>query len=281
MELDQDNLHIFGFTDAEAKAVLALVEKGPLRVSTLGRTADIPRTTAYSVLKRLKKRGFVKRIAKGVHRERWRIARLPQLKKRVREALETFERDDTSPAPRQTLGSVSVPDIDIAVFRGRDEVLKVYAQMVKLHQAERVYAVQGNRSADRAIQMIGKEYLFSLHEQFKKRGVILEGINGEHVQNLFRALSAEELESHFGRSIISTLVPDKDMDFDMDLLVMRDAVLFIEIESETVIVIRHHGIVRLVRSLVQMAQAFGHAFNMNEFLREIIDIRTKRKQEQS
>lgn len=270
MHLTEDNLRIFGLTDAESKVLLALVEFGSMRVSKLGRKANVPRTTAYSVLLRLKDRGFVKRISKGHFYRFWRVSRLMRIKKLVRAALETFDRDGGGTSGG-IVGGIDSREIGITVFRGKREILRAYEQMLTLSKAERVIAIQGNRSAKEALETLDKKYLLSFHEKLKKKGVILEGLNGEYVRTLFERLELPELKSHFGRVIISWLLPDEYMNFGVDLLVMRDTALFVDIKTELVVIVRHKGIVELLSALTHVAQDHGKKFDMNAFLGEVIE----------
>ncbi len=61
----RDELRAFDFTDAEEKIVETLSFMQNVSVSKLSRKADVPRTTVYSALLRLKERGFVRRVRKG------------------------------------------------------------------------------------------------------------------------------------------------------------------------------------------------------------------------
>jgi len=273
MHLTEDKLRIFGLTDAEAKVLLALIERGPMRVSKLGRVANVPRTTAYSALVRLKDRGFVKHIYKGQFARRWRVSQLLRLKKLVQEALETFEPGPSREAiaGEAIIGAVDSAEIGIQVFRGKHEILRAYEEMFKLSKAERVIAIQGNKSADEALKALDLLYLFSFHEKLKKSGVIIEGLNGEHVLEIFNNLNEQQLKSHFGRAFISCLVPDQYMDFQLDVLVMRESVLFIDVKAELVTVVHYKAIVALFNGFVGFIQEHGKRTDINAYIAKLIE----------
>lgn len=199
MHLTEDNLKIFGFTEAESQVLLALFELGPVRVSALSRKADVPRTTAYSALLRLKERGFVRKISKGHFNRRWRITRISKLKHLVKQSIEEFDTERDSSKKDEPLGiveGIDAKEVGIMVYRGKQQIEKAYETMLDLSKTERVFAIQGNKSAKSALELLDRQYILDFTEKFKKSGIIMEAFNGEAVLDLFKTADIDILKSH-------------------------------------------------------------------------------------
>lgn len=96
MQLDH-LLQQMGFSKNESKIYLAALESGPSSAQELAKAADLPRTTAYSVLEYLVERGVV---AKTMHQGKTRFLAEPpaklativeDLQKQVKESLPQLE----------------------------------------------------------------------------------------------------------------------------------------------------------------------------------------------
>lgn len=274
MELTQENLKVFDFTDAEAQVLFTLVEKGATQVSSLSRGADVPRTTVYSALLRLKDRGFVKQIYKGHLNKKWRVVKSEKLEALIDKGLvELGQKEEEKEG--EVMKGIDAADIGVTVYRGKRQIEKAYENMLKLSKTERVYFIQGNKSVEMGLKKIDKQYLFDFHSKFKKSRVIIEGANGESVLHAFQSLSVDNLKSHLNRMIVSTLLPDKYMDFGVDAVIFRDVVLIVNIKEETVIFIRNNAVVELFKHFYDLLIDNGRKIDLNAHIRNIIEEKEK------
>ena len=273
MELTKDDLKVFGFTDAEAQVLFVLDEAGPVTVSSLSRKGDIPRTTVYSTLLRLKDRGFVRRVTKG--QKMWKIVRHSKLKRLVQENLNHFDSNTDVAKKEEIVGGIDAEEIGIIVYRGKRQIQRAYESMLDLNKAERVFAIQGNKSAELALKKLEKQYLFDFHDKFKKAHIIMEGINGELALTLFRELDVPTLKSHLNRMLIASVLPDRYMDFDEDVLVFRETVIFINLDKEIVIFVRNKALVEMFNHFAVFFQDMGEKINMNKHILKIIEEKEK------
>lgn len=269
-EIQEDDWDLFDFTNVEEKVLLALLEHGLIAVSKLGRVADLPRTTVYSALLRIKDRGFVRRVTKG-HSKKWKIVRSSKLKELMGGGFRGFDRESIHATQNEIIGGIDAKEIGIAVYRGKRQIQKAYENMLDLGKAGRVIAVQGNKSADIVLKRLGKQYLLDFHKKFKKAHIIMVAINGEHVLNVLKNLSKTELMSHLDRMLIGTVLPDKYMDYGLDMLIFRDTVLIIDTEKELVVFIKNQPIVDMLRSFCMFFQDNGRHVNFNREIWKIIE----------
>lgn len=273
MELTKDNLKVFGFSNAEAQILFVLDEAGPVTVSNLSRKGDIPRTTVYSALLRLKDRGFVRRVTKG--QKKWKIVQRSKLKRLVQENLNHFDSSADVAEKEEIVGGIDAEEVGITVYRGKRQIQKAYESMLDLSKAERVFAIQGNKSAELALKKLEKQYLFDFHKKFREAHIIMEGINGKFALDLFKGLDVSTLRSYLNRMLITSILPDRYMDFDEDVLVFRETVVFINLNEEIVIIVRNKALVEMFNHFAVFFQDMGEKVNMNRHIWKIIGEKEK------
>ena len=270
MKNQSDDWRVLDLTDAEGKILWAFIEHGAMAVSKTARTAKVARTTVDAALRRLSARGLVRRVPATGHVSAWKAVRTDLAKREMLEAAQPFEREQLPPDEAEVIGGIDAEEIGISVYRGKNQILRAYERLFRLSKAERFLFIQGNKAIEAELSKLDRSYLFSFHTKLKKAGVIMEGINGESVRDFFKRLTIRDLESHFGRLVIASLVPDKYMDFDLDVVVLRNTILFIDVRTEVVVIIRHAGIVAFFTLLSAFIKDHGSSFDLNSYLRELI-----------
>jgi sugar-specific transcriptional regulator TrmB len=115
-------LRSFGFSEYEAKAMLALLSRGPLSAKEIAEKSGIPRTSVYDVMNSLVSKGFVEVFDRP---RKFRALRtveiLSILSKRVNEGIEYLKRE----LPRMEEAEVE----EVKIFRG-ELVLDKLKEMV-------------------------------------------------------------------------------------------------------------------------------------------------------
>lgn len=267
-----DPLQVFDFTEAEEAVIHALVEHGDQSVSKLARMARLPRTTTYSVLKRLKERGIVRRKSKG-YRSVWGLVAPPKLKKRVVTGLEHIDRDLTVGQLEEELG-VKVPETaEFFVFRGIENMLQVYQWMVLNHFNQRVLGIQTRSSMESINAKLHPEKVAQLNDIVKDSKVIVDAILPESIQEIYRKLFAGKqrlAKSVEGRTMAAHLVSDKLLSFNSDLLIGNDVALLANWDEEALVLIRNADMVALLRCLFETFREIGKTFDHNALVRSII-----------
>ena len=266
-----DDWEVLDLTDAESKVLWALIEHGTMSVSKTARTANIARTTVDAVLRRLKKRKLVRHIPSRGNVSLWKVARFDKAKKELLEASSAFDRGFVKPKEEETIGGIDSKEIGISVFRGRRQILSAYKQMLGLSKAERVLSIQGNKSAEIVLSSFDKGFVQEFLNEFKRRKIIIESVNGEHVVELFRDMDRKTMEASFGRMLVSSLLPDRYMNFDVDLLIVRNSVIFFDMRNEIVVIIKNEPIVEMLKSISMFLKENGKSFNTNKYIKEILE----------
>lgn len=263
-----------GLSREEAVILEMLQKTARSSVTGLADSVKIPRTTVHFLLKKLKKRGFVEQIKIGGHYE-WKIFSQTDLSRKLRKLLAAFE------LKSDILGGIEGDDIGVEVYKGKEKIKEIYKNILKVGNNERVYVIQGNKSAKKALQKIDKEYFFDFHKAFKKRRVIMEGVIGESTLEIFKRLTTKELESHSDRLIITHVVPDQFVDFNVDIIMYSNSVFIVNIEEENIIFIKNISIIQALKSLLSFMQANSEKIDLNAYIKQIIENKFYRKLESS
>jgi len=268
---------VLDLTPAESKVLQGLIKYGTISVSKLSRKIKVARTTTDAALRRLNKRKLVRRVADtGIGNVRlWKISHPEKIKTELKEAVVPFEKENIVPRKSEIVGGIDAHEIGIAVFRGKKQILNAYEQMLSLSKAERVVFIQGNQSAEKQLNVLNKQYIGEFHKRFKRSGIIMEGINGERLLELFKTIDLPFLKSHFGRLIIESLLPDEYMDFDLDIMVMRDTIVSIDVGAELVVIIRYPKFVKALNKIVKFLQGGAQKTDINSYIKRVIEEKEK------
>jgi sugar-specific transcriptional regulator TrmB len=266
-----EDWEVLDLTDAESKILWALIELGTMSVSKTAREANVARTTVDAALRRLQERKLVRKIKSKGHVSLWKAVRSDRVKNEFLEAAQQFDRGVVKVKEQEVVGGIDAEEIGITVFRGKQQIMHTIEQMLNLSQAERVWFIQGNKSAERSLEFFDKDYVREFQKIFKKKKIIMEGVNGERVKELFKKVDRKTQETSYGRMTISSLLPDKYMEFDVDLLIIRDSVMFFDMKNEIVVIIKNEPIVEMLRSVSQFLKDNGTVFNINEYIKEILE----------
>ncbi len=276
--LYQTHLRLLGFTDAEVRAFVALLKTDPAGVSEIARTAKMPRTTVDAALRRLSARGLVRKLPHS-YKSMWKVKKIEKIKDDASKTVHFLERENKKEAtektmPEEAVGGIDAEEIGIEVFKGIPQIKKVYSEILKLGRADRVYFIQGNQSAKTVFEKIEKEYFYGFHKRLKQRGIIMEGIAGEAILDIFKHMDFSLLRSHFGRLLIGKVVPNEYMDFNLDIFVMRDKTFFVSISREIAIIVRFQPIIEMLFKVCEAFSALGRKIDLNAYLRELIEKRS-------
>jgi len=233
-------------------------------VTNIALETKIPRTTVHFLLKKMAKRELVERIAVNGHYE-WKIFSQTALSQRLRKLLSDFE------SKTDILGGIEGQGIGVEMYNGKERIKEAYKNILKVGRNERVYVIQGNKSAKRALEKIEREYFFDFHKAFKRKGVIMEGIIGESALDIFKKLTVDELESHADRLIVTHIVPDRFIDFYIDIIMCGNYVFIVNPEEEKVIFIKNNSIVQTFKSLFAFIQDNSQKIDLNAYVKKIIE----------
>ena len=86
----EEGFKFLGLTQKEIKIFMGLTIRPSTNVSDLAKTIRIARTTLLPLLMKLKKRGLVREVIVGAHRE-WQLADYAEIQAKVKDVLDIFE----------------------------------------------------------------------------------------------------------------------------------------------------------------------------------------------
>lgn len=121
------------------------------------------------------------------------------------------------------------------------------------------------------LKKIGNKYFFDFHDKLRKNEIILEGIAGEKILEIFKKLSKKELESHLNRLLVSYLIPDEYIDFGMDIISFKKVVYLIDINEAKTIVIKNEIIAKIFKNLIQFMGERARKIDINQYIKELLN----------
>jgi sugar-specific transcriptional regulator TrmB len=275
MEHLQEDFQILNLTKAEEKILLGLLEIGTSTVSSLARKADVPRTTAYSALMRLKDRGLVRRRYKGHLRGRWNIVQLESVKKAMHRTLTTFgsDRDKVGESFEGKLTEKAAESVEINIHRGIRNMLRVYESVVREHNNTHISAIQTSESMSSQIEKVSPEAFAWFNDQVSKNGLILDKVLPKEVKQLYREVmrSLPRWGGHLGGASTTVLIEDEYLRGNLETVLIQDIVLLVNWEDEFLVYIRNPDIAHSFSNFFALLKDTGYMFDINAFTKQLVE----------
>ncbi|TAN58355.1 hypothetical protein EPN15_01330 [Patescibacteria group bacterium] len=268
MSLSGTDIKILGLSKKEATIFFELGTCVHITATDLAKKIKIPRTTTLFLLHKLQERGLAEKIPVKNHKE-WGLTSREELIKKLRKTIRAFE------ASHNILGGIADNEIGIEVYQGKNNIKQAYRQILQVGVNDRIYAIQGNKSAALSLEKLEKEYFFDLHKQTKDKKVIIEGVISESTLRLFQKLNINELHSHLDRLIIAYIIPDEYINFDMDIIFFGNLLFLINMEKEIVLFIKNEAIVSAFKGMLLLAQSAGRKIDLNSHIKKLIEEKSK------
>lgn len=174
--ISEEELEIFGVTDAEADLLIALLELGPTRVSRLAREADMSHTTAHSALRRLRDQGLVRRVSKG-YASVWKAVQAPKIRKKIDEALKPFEFGISKEQLEHETGAKVAEHSDFFIFEGIESILKAFQWLFLNHRGERIECMQSPDALHMMEQKLREDQKMAMNEAILANNVEVVAVN--------------------------------------------------------------------------------------------------------
>lgn len=264
---NKEAVKLLGLSKKEDRIIKFIGAVPHSTVTNIAMETKIPRTTVHFLLKKMAKRGLAERIAVSGHYE-WKVFSQTDFSQKLRRLLSDFE------VKTDILGGIEGQGIGVEIYSGKEKVKEIYKNILKAGKNERVYVIQGNKSAKRALEKIEKKYFFNFHKAFKKKGIIMEGVIGESTLDIFKNLAIDELKSHADRLIITHIVPDQFVDFDIDIIIYGNYVFIVNVEEEKIIFIKNNSIIQALKKLFAFIQDNSKKIDLNAYIKQIIENKT-------
>ncbi|MBI2618054.1 hypothetical protein HYW58_01220 [Candidatus Kaiserbacteria bacterium] len=272
----KDGWDIFDFTDAEAKTVHALKERGALSVSALSRVVNFPRSTVDDVLKRLHDRKMVRRVSKG-YASVWRLTKPTQFEQELKEAAESLgvlSSVEKSKRDMRDLFGVRISEkSEVKIYRGVGNVVKVYLNSMARKDTGRIYAIQTASAALSWFEKVPGEITKKVNEGIKKSGVILEGVLTEDIKDVYRKFAEKDPDwpKAFGERMQAIrLVPKEWLKGNMEFFIFKNMAVMNNWTENMILTIEDENVASFLKSLYTFLYEAGKPFDQNEFVRGLI-----------
>lgn len=256
-------MKLLGLAKKELLVLEMLSKCKSSRTSALARSLALPRTSVHDVLSDLKDRGLVERIKIKNHKE-WRMISED-------EAGKLLQRAATFLLPKKEVESILDTEVGVEIYRGNEGVVRAYEKMLSVGRGNRIYGLQGNKSATSLLKKVEISKFFPFHRELKRKGIILDVIVGPRVLELLDKMSEESLRSHLGRMMVTHLVPDKLMDLDIDILLFNNVAIIVHPDKERALVIRNYPILEALRALLLSLREEGKKIDINAYITKLLN----------
>lgn len=263
MKLNKFELNLLGLTKQELTVYNALELEKSVLITKLADTTALPRTTVSFLLKKLKQRGLIEQIKIKQHKE-WQIKSLEEVSQKLQQIY--FKFNNT----KDILGNIVSENMEITAFSGRKNLKKAYRNILTAGKNNRVFVIQNNLSAKASLEKIEWNYIANLHKDFRKKGIIMEGLMNDKTFKIFESFSASQIKSHLDRLIVLYIIPDEYLDFELDVIFFADKIYFIDVVDEKIIFVKNRQLVKTFKNLFYLAESFGRKVNLNEYLNNLI-----------
>ena len=275
MENYEKILEDFGLSAKEVAIYITLLKLQNSNISNLSRKSGMPRTTLYPLLNKLLKRGLVNIIHMGNHDE-WEAMDPKELYQKTKSSLKNLE--EAIPALELLRGSLvgHKKSSDILFYKSKEGIKKAYESVFKLHPYERVYSIEGNCSIEAKKDYFSSKYTINWQSKIKDKKIVWEGLLGEKSLEIVKKIdNIEILKNSLGRMVIGTLLPDNLMDFDSDIISFKDVLIITIVSQNTTIFINNKEAAKAFQNLFLIAQQAGKKVDLNSYIKELIEAKSK------
>lgn len=256
LELDSNDRNI----------IEAIKNSKTIRPIDIARKTGVKRTSVNYILQKLKKRGIIERLKVNGHYE-WKKSENKKLENRI-ESLYEFLGVSFSDK------MINLPgDIGVEIFKGKENMLKIYEDFLNNVKEDRIFFIQGNKSV-RGSEMLGELNIAKFQNKIKKNKIIMEGILGESSIQYLQTQGNKILNSYRNRLVVAHVVNDSFIDFDMDIIIFKKKVMMINFEKNLVMVIKNEHVYTAIINLFRVMKFAAKKIDLNAYIEKLFKTKT-------
>jgi hypothetical protein len=255
------HMNVFGL-DRDMFAILRACANTPQSISSIARISKLPRTSLLYKVRKLERRGMMRNASEG-KRKMWQSVSFDEFRDTHAAVLTTFHDEGTVSIP-------VTPETSISIYRGASNLLKVFEKIGKLHQNERLHAIQPDSSFQSAMRKYPLDDILRLNKKIKDKKLIIEGIVHEKaVENTIKNLGRKKAEAIFktfiGRLEDYVAIPDDFLDIHSEIYAFRDNVVIMSPEKEIAVEIIDKDLSEMIKTmLMSLKEHIGRRYSQNE-----------------
>jgi Sugar-specific transcriptional regulator TrmB len=265
--MDTKTTDLLGFSHQETKIWQSL-QKRSSNITELAGITHFPRTTLYTALSSLKRRGLIKTYHKG--------------KSVIVSPIENRDISDllnTSALTFNETGNIRVSNKEkdgsgFTVVYGKEVMFKVLERLTQ-KGVKRLYAIQPAQSLLNTIKHFKPGEFIPINNAIRKNKIIVDAIIREDNVSTYlnfhkddRTIQKKIVESFLGRMADTTLVKNEYLNNNADLIFTSQSAFLMNWEQEVGIEIKNRDMIDLLKELFELAKGYGKKIDFNEYMRE-------------
>lgn len=271
--MSKSKYRLLGFTLHEEK-IWAVLQNGPKNVSSLAVLTKFPRTTLYTAITSLKKRGLTTIHKKGKSTIISPIAK-PTIKSLIGKCESDLNFHQNSNRETDLVESVTNQnDSGFRTIHGELAMFKVWQALADTN-AKRFYSIQSTKSLINLIKRFTSEDFIPINNIIKKRRIVADVVLRE--DNLPTYLSyykdkpdiqKSTIESFIGRMADATLVKNDYLNSNAELIMMGNSAFLMNWKDEIGIEIKNRDMTDFLKELFELAKGYGKKVDYTEYMRD-------------
>lgn len=234
------------------KDVLRVLTREQMSVAEIARKSALPRMTAFTALRSLKRRGLAERSLQG-KRHLWTRIEANQASNLLQTTFDALINPGDSKERK----------LFIKTYAGADQLFSVLKDNFTAHAGERLYGFQSTRSAKECIEALGMDRVIAINSLIKENSIIIEAVLGKNFSEIGKEYGSEWRESYVGRAAAITVVPEEFLDLGVDIFVFSRSLLIFHWKEKTLVQIMHPEVVQTFRKLTQAFARLGRKVDIN------------------
>lgn len=256
MKITKKTAKLLGLSDSEVKIIKTL-KKG-LTISDLSIQSEIPRTSLYYMLSKLKERGFLykNRINR---KEIWNQTEPEELARLYRDTANLFSAYNS---PKH------IPEI--TTLKGSKEMVNVFREIANMPSKSRFYCIQPKLSLINAVDKLDIKDAIGFNKTVKENQLIVEGIihekgTEEMIKNIPKDDKKKFLESFSGRSADTVKLPESFLEYTKaEIYYYQDKVAIVNWDKEFAIIIENKDVFELLIEMFKSTKYMLGKYDQNE-----------------
>lgn len=248
--MDYSNLKnpVYSLKRDELKVLKLLLNGKSYTMSVLADLTDIPRTSLYPIIERLRQRDLIKRS-----KERGGKISLRQ---------ETFSQID---------GDAKQGGVIFHI--GREKLTSLYERLGEMARKDRFYIIETSKSIEAMTAKIPNEKIIELNEFYGQNELIAEAILPESFlkQKISLLKKSGHSVSEYYKAMHQRMyavytVPDELLTFNAEVLIVKNLIFLVNWEDDIAYEIKDAEITKLIKAMYKSFTMAGQKINFNEVI---------------
>jgi predicted transcriptional regulator len=279
--------NILGLTQCES-LIIRHLSRQSYNISQLAKVTKIPRTSLYTSLKNLHKRGLIHPKKKGVSVSFSKIDS-DTVQQLYMKAFADLSYSLSSNATRSntdeyfiTKQSKTKPQkgdkTGFTMLNGSDALIEGWKDITATKQS-RVRAIQPTKVLIDILTAVKPEKIIPINNMIKDKEIIMDAIVQENTMstymNMFKnspQLQTDIIKSLEGRSADFTLVENKYLNCHSELIIGARSALILDWRKEMGIEIKNEGMIELLRELFELAKGYGKKTDFTKHVKKYLPL---------